>query len=93
MNYCGEWKSGLSPWINEKFELLGHKGKEFLDTGLFDTWMDTKFECGGKKRYGSRNEANREIYRLMKESFSNTTFLRSYKCKYCHGYHFTSNFE
>jgi len=49
-----------------------------------------KFECGGKLRFDTKDEANREIYRMMRESLSNTTNLRSYRCKFCKGYHFTS---
>lgn len=52
--------------------------------------MKEKFECKGKRFFEKKDEANREIYRIMNESFSNTTFLRSYKCKFCKGFHFTS---
>jgi hypothetical protein len=49
-----------------------------------------KFECQGKRPFDSKDEADREIYRMMVESFSNTTFLRSYRCKYCKKFHLTS---
>ena len=49
-----------------------------------------KFECNGKRQYNSKDDANREIYRMMVESFSNTTFLRPYKCRFCKSWHLTS---
>jgi len=74
---CGQWENNVS--YHESWEC-----------GL-SPWINEKFECKGKRKYETKDEANREIYRLMKESFSNTTNLRSYKCKYCKGYHFTSS--
>ena len=50
-----------------------------------------KFECKGKKPYNTRNDVNKEIYRIMVESLSNNAFLRSYKCKYCKKWHLTNN--
>ncbi len=62
-----------------------------LEKWLFDGKItESKFECKGKKPYDSKDEANKEIYRMMVESLFNTTFLRSYKCKYCHKWHLTS---
>jgi hypothetical protein len=51
-----------------------------------------KFECRGKEKYYTKREAEQEIYRIMVESLAGTTGLRTYKCKYCEGYHLTSKF-
>lgn len=53
--------------------------------------MKPKFECRGKRQYDSRDSANKDIYDMMVESLQNTTFLRSYKCKYCKKWHLTSS--
>lgn len=50
-------------------------------------------KCSGKLCYNSKNEANREINRMMKESFGGVGDLRCYKCKYCKSYHLTSNIK
>ena len=55
--------------------------------------MKQKFECKGKEKYNSKEEADREIFRIMYESCGGAIDLRSYKCKYCSGWHFTSNIK
>lgn len=78
------------PMTQEEYQLLGYKGKNELDTGLFNDWIDCWFGCKGKRRFKTKDEINREIFRLMEDSFLNTTNLRGYKCKSCKGYHLTS---
>jgi len=72
--------------------LLNYNDQLFIQQESFGFNRETsnKFECGGKLRFKTRDEANREIYRIMHESFSNTPIVRSYKCKYCKGWHFTT---
>jgi hypothetical protein len=49
-----------------------------------------KFECQGKRQYASKDEALREIHRMMEESFGGEGgYLRHYKCKHCKYWHLT----
>ena len=82
------WVDG---WPVEKSNGLP-SGRIFFDptNAILNRNKNTQFGCRGKVQYDSRDAALKEIYRLMKESLSNTTFLRTYKCKYCKKWHFTS---
>jgi hypothetical protein len=51
----------------------------------------TKFECKGKRRFATASEIHDEIFRIMTEACQNYSTLKPYKCKYCHGYHLTSD--
>ncbi len=51
-----------------------------------------KWECKGKERFSTKEEALNLIFDINEESFGGYTHLRPYKCKYCKGYHLTSQF-
>lgn len=53
----------------------------------------SKFECKDKKRYAKKEDAEYEIFMFMVEAYQNYTLLRTYKCKFCKGWHLTSNFR
>lgn len=57
---------------------------------IFSLNMKTKWECQNKKRYETKDKAMRQIHRMNEESFGGHTFLKPYRCKFCHGYHLTS---
>ena len=50
-----------------------------------------KFECKGKRQYDTKKEIMKDIFRMIDESYGGYSFLRPYKCKFCHKYHLTSN--
>jgi hypothetical protein len=44
-------------------------------------------ECSGKRRYASREIAQRAVSRL-KMNTKDTSYLKIYKCRWCSGWHF-----
>ena len=47
--------------------------------------------CKGKVRYETKDAAYLAIYNQMVESRGGSTILRTYKCKFCKGFHLTSS--
>ena len=49
-----------------------------------------KWECKGKRIFDNKNDVQKEINRIINESYGGCVNLNSYKCKYCGFYHLTS---
>ena len=55
--------------------------------------MKENLGCKGKVRYSTKDEAYLAIYNHMVEARWGNTPIRAYKCKYCKGFHLTSELK
>jgi hypothetical protein len=65
--------------------------KEAIDQGLIKGSSKPKKGVCGKSVYTSASQCNSAIKHRLESGFGGTSFLRSYFCEECSGYHMSSS--